>query len=901
MIAQRAKHAAVIAIAWLMAVSIVVLAPNGAAPAAALQLSAVDGDACTGEDVAGDPVDGIVEVREYDGDWWSRGNDNDIIEAWGELYPDRALPGPTAAGYRYDVAVCVDPAGDIVGIDFEDLDLVAADDAQAWFNNALTGAVDGLDLKAPGWVSYPDRAHNQIVYLDTWFYVQEHWEPKTTQSENGEVRVTVTATPVGVDFRLLPQADGQAEIEFPKCVGRGEVWTPGRSGASSCSAPPWEHSTSILGPVEVRGRMEYQVVITQTTLDNDEANTRGGVTTTVSIDNLWGPWDTDDDTPDGSRYFLQVAEVQTYGLTGEAVAAPAPDPLGTTPGGDTIGVSCGRFDVWCRVIKPIGGVLVEFLVPDELIEALEACADAFGDAFGGFGDLLSMLNPANWGQIWDDFNALRDTLTQAQEEGRLISVLTDMAIEAGEEALQLDRLRDADGNWELSSENIASWIGYMSCDALIGFITGAAVDKIADFARVARRWKDKRDRGEDTGPSDSDVDGSTCSVVGNSFPPGTPVLMASGAYVAIEDIRPGDHVLSFDTGSRQWTPAEVIAQWSAIDEGALTTLTFADGSHVRSTDDHQFWIDGADAWVEADSIGIGQRVLTPAGATAVAGATTGSDAVSVVWELTVADQHNFVVSSGSVDVLVHNQTRSCGDGDDGIPEGGEANSWDEDGNPTTYIDEEGRIHDLRTPEQLRARVDEILDSVLNGDDTAVLGRFPEVAEAGELDGNWNLNVEDWSPELNDALMDGLVEAGDPITLVSDPFDPRHAGSVYETELAKLRDENGWRITDNGDGTWTAEPSWARPETLQDHFDRHGPDFDNTSPGDYAQGAADFYDTRGDFLTKTDSNGRVRVYDPDTNTFAVYNADGTTATYYKPDPAQHGFETNLEYWESQPGS
>lgn len=647
-----------VVLAWLLLVSVVVFGPVGAPPASAqLLVSAFadDGDVCVGVDDAGDAVDGVVLVREFDGEWFGRSNDDDIIEAWGELYPDDVLPAATPDGYRYDVAVCVGAGGVIVGIDFEGLDLVAADDAQGWFNNALSGAADGLDLKAPGWVSFPDRAHNQIVYLDTWFYVQEFWVPVSASSENGEVRVTVTATPIGVDFRLIPQADGQAEIEFSPCVGRGEVWTPGNSGPSSCSAPPWEHSTSILGAVEVRGQMEYQVVVTQTTLDDDDANSRGGVTTTTSVDNRMGPWDTDDDTPGGSRYEMQVAEVQTYGLTGDAVAVTPGDPVGSTPGGDTIGVTCRAWDLYCSVVKPIGGVLVDFFVPQALIDALEACGDAFSDAFSGFGDLLSMLNPANWDDIWSDFNDLKDTLTEAKDEGRLISVLTDLAIEAGEDALQLDRLRDADGNWDLSAANVTSWVSYMACDALIGFVTGAAVDKIADFAQVARRWKDKRDRGDDNGPSDTDINGSTCAINPNSFPGYTLILLADGSYKRIDEISQGDSVLSFDVESAQWTSELVLDQWSHPDDGALTTVSFADGSGFTATDDHLVWSQSQLGWRPLHSFVAGDALLSPGGTIVIDQIDTSAAVSSIVWDISVANTHTFTVNTGTHDVLVHNR------------------------------------------------------------------------------------------------------------------------------------------------------------------------------------------------------------------------------------------------------
>lgn len=30
-------------------------------------------------------------------------------------------------------------------------------------------------------------------------------------------------------------------------------------------------------------------------------------------------------------------------------------------------------------------------------------------------------------------------------------------------------------------------------------------------------------------------------------------------------------------------------------------------------------------------------------------------------------------------------------------------------------------------------------------------------------------------------------------------------------------------------------------------------------------------------------------------------DGTTRTFYRPDPASHGYPTNWDYWMAQPGS
>lgn len=97
--------------------------------------------------------------------------------------------------------------------------------------------------------------------------------------------------------------------------------------------------------------------------------------------------------------------------------------------------------------------------------------------------------------------------------------------------------------------------------------------------------------------------------------------------------------------------------------------------------------------------------------------------------------------------------------------------------------------------------------------------------------------------------------------------------------------------------------WRRAEVLKEHFDNHGADFGFRSAEEYAEGSVKFLERaqREHLPTKVDGDGVIRIYDPATNTFASYNPDGTTKTFFKPDPAmRRGNLTNLEYWTSQKG-
>jgi hypothetical protein len=87
--------------------------------------------------------------------------------------------------------------------------------------------------------------------------------------------------------------------------------------------------------------------------------------------------------------------------------------------------------------------------------------------------------------------------------------------------------------------------------------------------------------------------------------------------------------------------------------------------------------------------------------------------------------------------------------------------------------------------------------------------------------------------------------------------------------------------------------WGRPETLIDHFRRHGADFGAKSAKDYAKMAAHFFERAQEekLPTKIASDGTIRVYDRKTNTFGAYNPDGTTKSFFKP-------KDGIKYWNRQ---
>ncbi|OGO25833.1 MAG: hypothetical protein A2136_00640 [Chloroflexi bacterium RBG_16_54_11] len=94
--------------------------------------------------------------------------------------------------------------------------------------------------------------------------------------------------------------------------------------------------------------------------------------------------------------------------------------------------------------------------------------------------------------------------------------------------------------------------------------------------------------------------------------------------------------------------------------------------------------------------------------------------------------------------------------------------------------------------------------------------------------------------------------------------------------------------------------FSNANSLTDHFKKHGAEFGYTNESQYLKGAQDFVGTKGNqgVLSKVRANGETVIYNPKTNEFAIVSKDGSIITYFKPDPAIHGYQTNLDYYNAQ---
>jgi len=101
-------------------------------------------------------------------------------------------------------------------------------------------------------------------------------------------------------------------------------------------------------------------------------------------------------------------------------------------------------------------------------------------------------------------------------------------------------------------------------------------------------------------------------------------------------------------------------------------------------------------------------------------------------------------------------------------------------------------------------------------------------------------------------------------------------------------------------TGGAPGSFPDPVKLLDHYNRHGADFGAPSPAQYERMADAFLNgpVGTGVLQKVRGNGDIVRYDPATQAFGVVKPGGAIRTYFKPNPAVHGYATNLDYFNAQ---
>jgi RHS repeat-associated protein len=233
----------------------------------------------------------------------------------------------------------------------------------------------------------------------------------------------------------------------------------------------------------------------------------------------------------------------------------------------------------------------------------------------------------------------------------------------------------------------------------------------------------------------------------NSFPAGTLVHTKDGLK-PIEEIKVGDKVLSMDenTGTFSYQPVTDLIQ--SEQPYRLIKITLDSGKSIEATAEHPFYIKGK-GWNPASSLKVGQVLELHNGTTVVVAEVDSSVRREMVYNLAVANTHNYFV--GENGVLVHNTFQNQ------LPErlGCELDAADKLGvNPVTAcatkkfddIVNSGRIKWAVTKEgDLR-----VIPHTVQGQELshAVISRGKPVLAAGEADIAGDKNTGYFGLEIN---------------------------------------------------------------------------------------------------------------------------------------------------------
>jgi hypothetical protein len=172
------------------------------------------------------------------------------------------------------------------------------------------------------------------------------------------------------------------------------------------------------------------------------------------------------------------------------------------------------------------------------------------------------------------------------------------------------------------------------------------------------------DAAGDAGDSAAEDDAGSCPAGGGqSFTPGTKVLLASGAAVPISQLKIGEKVLATNAKTGKTQPETVTAVLVHHDTNLYDLKVRAAGKTavIDTTRNHLFWAPGTGGhpgrWVKAGALRYGTHLRTPdGGAATAAGGWTPKTTTGWMWDLTVPgnNDHDFYIQTTVTAVLVHN-------------------------------------------------------------------------------------------------------------------------------------------------------------------------------------------------------------------------------------------------------
>jgi len=132
------------------------------------------------------------------------------------------------------------------------------------------------------------------------------------------------------------------------------------------------------------------------------------------------------------------------------------------------------------------------------------------------------------------------------------------------------------------------------------------------------------------------------------FLAGTKILLANGSYKQIQDIRPGETIMSYDLLHQQAVPETVTELLTHPNtKGGYLILN----NRLNVTGNHLMWIANRNAWVHAEDLTVGDMLTHSNGSRETIASITHVNGTNTTYNLHLTgDNHNYFAEG----VLVHN-------------------------------------------------------------------------------------------------------------------------------------------------------------------------------------------------------------------------------------------------------
>ncbi|TXS55518.1 DNRLRE domain-containing protein [Streptomyces sp. t39] len=284
----------------------------------------------------------------------------------------------------------------------------------------------------------------------------------------------------------------------------------------------------------------------------------------------------------------------------------------------------------------------------DVAKATDAIREAVVEQVGAVVETVT--EAVDWGAVWEGAKTVGNVVAEVTGYNDIKNCVTK-------------------GDMEACAWAVATVAGAALGGAGAGVVRAAKAGRMAskaakyadDVAEAAGRVEDVTDRIE----SAVDCASLAADLAGNSFVPGTEVVMGDGSRKPIEKVEAGDEVLATDPTTGDTSGREVTATIEGSGEKHLVRLTLdTDGpagdatDTLTATEGHPFWVASLDRWLKAGDLEPGQWLRTGGGTWVQIDSVHAWTAHATVHNLTVDSAHTYVVASGAATALVHN----CGTG-----------------------------------------------------------------------------------------------------------------------------------------------------------------------------------------------------------------------------------------------